>query len=281
MAEYPYLPLFTDAFLASTDHLSDAETGLYLRLLMLMWRSPECRIPDDDAWLCRRLRLTDAIAVRSLCKEFCRSHVDHGRWLTQKRLRKEWGYVNQRREKASASAKSRWDKEKDISERNATQQCDGNAPNLSYPIKKEEVLVPSAPNTPVGYFPLFWSSYPKRTGANPKAPAEKLFTAAVKSGVNPETIIDAVKRCAEIDKAKIGTEFIPQAVKWLRDKRWQDYPPVANGATNGQSGFYAANLSKQLEAWDKYRRATTGTLCPRDKNGGWRVPSEWPPELTL
>lgn len=45
MAEYPALPLWTDAYEADCSHLSDAEDGCYLRLIIEMWRSRHCRIP--------------------------------------------------------------------------------------------------------------------------------------------------------------------------------------------------------------------------------------------
>lgn len=33
----------------------------------------------------------------------------------------------------------------------------------------------------------------------------------------------------------------------------------------------------QLEAWDEYGRETRGKPYPRDKMGGWRFPTKWPP----
>lgn len=51
MAEFPTLPLFTDAYLADTRHLTAAQHGAYLLLLMMAWRMPDCLLPDDDAKL--------------------------------------------------------------------------------------------------------------------------------------------------------------------------------------------------------------------------------------
>ena len=76
---------------------------------------------------------------------------------------------------------------------------------------------------PNSKFEEFWKEYPKRKGDNPKAPARKLFDALVRQGVDPDAIISGVRRAKAKNADKIGTEFIPQAIKWLRDRRWEDY----------------------------------------------------------
>lgn len=71
-------------------------------------------------------------------------------------------------------------------------------------------------------FDEFWKDYPKRVGSNPKQPARSAFQRAVRE-VPPETIIAAAfnyaLRCAED-----GTDpkFIPMAVTWLNQRRWED-----------------------------------------------------------
>lgn len=57
MAEYPSLPLFTDAFISDTTHLTAAQTGAYIMLLMHAWRSRDCALPDDDRILARMARM--------------------------------------------------------------------------------------------------------------------------------------------------------------------------------------------------------------------------------
>lgn len=132
-------------------------------------------------------------------------------------------------------------------------------------------------------FEEFWKAYPRRDGANPKEPAHKLFAAAVRAGEDPQAIVDGAKRCAHADAGKIGTPYIPQAVKWLRDRRWRDYlslpsPEQAKEALANM--YYAKPESEQLDAWDAYSRSTQGKSCPRDRNGGWYVEHEWPPGHT-
>jgi uncharacterized protein YdaU (DUF1376 family) len=53
MAEFPALPLWTDAYLGDTRHLTTTEHGAYMLLLMIAWRSRDCALPDDDALLAR------------------------------------------------------------------------------------------------------------------------------------------------------------------------------------------------------------------------------------
>ena len=112
MAEFPAMPLWTDAYLADCGHLDDAETGRYLMILIQLWRAPRQRFPNNDAWLARKFRRTeDAVRmqIRPLISEFCRCS---GNWITQDRLCREYDYVRSKSKKQSARAKSRWDNEK-------------------------------------------------------------------------------------------------------------------------------------------------------------------------
>lgn len=80
MAEFPYLPLFTDAYLGDTIHLTTIEHGAYLLLLMTAWRSKGCVLPDDDARLARYARLTPRqwARIRPTLAEFFT--IENGIW---------------------------------------------------------------------------------------------------------------------------------------------------------------------------------------------------------
>lgn len=130
MAEMPFFPLATDAFLADTDHLTDEECGRYMRLLIALWRAPQQRLPNDDKWLAKKFRRTvESVQseLRPLIVEFCQND---GNWITQKRISKEFKraakQVKQRRDAANA----RWAKEKEESGRNANTGDGRNAPRL-------------------------------------------------------------------------------------------------------------------------------------------------------
>ena len=102
-------------------HLSDAEHGRYFLLLMLIWRSPGIRIPNDPVWIARKLRRTiDEYEkdIAPLIAEFCRSD---GNWITQKRLTQEFAFLQKHSKKQRGNAKSRWNKEKDAYQSDAKQ----------------------------------------------------------------------------------------------------------------------------------------------------------------
>lgn len=115
MSERPYLPLFVEPLFADTGHLTDAEMGIYTRLLGLMWLSPECRIPNDNEWIARRGRpwgwTLEYVEkdVRKIISEYCKST---GNFVYQKRLHAEFDRLKKSGKLQSARAKSMWRKKK-------------------------------------------------------------------------------------------------------------------------------------------------------------------------
>lgn len=87
MAEFPALPIWTDAFIADTLHLTAEETGAYFMLLLCAWRSPDCALPNDDTDLCRFARSTPRrwTKIRDRVMRFWT--LEDGHWK-QKRLSK-------------------------------------------------------------------------------------------------------------------------------------------------------------------------------------------------
>ena len=105
MAEFPAMPLWTDAYLADTSHLTTIEHGAYLLLLMVAWRSHDKRLPDDDKKLARYARVTAGQwqRLRPVLQEFFK--VKDGYW-TQGRLTDEAEAVRQHRERQSQAGKA-------------------------------------------------------------------------------------------------------------------------------------------------------------------------------
>lgn len=124
----PAIPLFGDAYMADTSHLSLEEDGAYLRLMMIAWRLPGCALPDDDTRLARMLKITPGrwSKLKPVVMSFWT--LSPAGWV-QGRLSKERKFVEEKRAKNKASADARWNgqpienKQPDecerISERNA------------------------------------------------------------------------------------------------------------------------------------------------------------------
>jgi uncharacterized protein YdaU (DUF1376 family) len=127
-ATAPSIPLFGDAYLADTRHLSLEEHGAYLQLMMIAWRTEGCCLPDDDSRLARMLGVTVAKwrKIKPTVMAFWK--LEDGAWK-QSRLSKERKFVEEKRAKNKASADARWNNQplenkaddecERISERNA------------------------------------------------------------------------------------------------------------------------------------------------------------------
>lgn len=109
MADFPSLPLWTDAYLADTRHLTLAEHGAYLLLLIEAWRRPRCTLPDNDELLARLTCQTiDAWqAMKPAVMSFWKLDMRSTEW-TQKRLVAERKYLDGQRVLQSERATKGW-----------------------------------------------------------------------------------------------------------------------------------------------------------------------------
>lgn len=103
----PSIPLFGDAYLADTRHLSLEEHGAYLQLMMIAWRSADCALPDDDVRLARMLGISAGRWAKIKGAVMAFWTLGETGW-TQKRLSKERAFVEEKRTKNKSAANSRW-----------------------------------------------------------------------------------------------------------------------------------------------------------------------------
>ena len=89
-------------------------------------------------------------------------------------------------------------------------------------------------------FAAFMEAYPARLGPHSSEPAKKLFSKAMRDGVDPAVMIQSAKTyCKDMEfKGNIHTEHVADAKWWLNDKRWKDYqnyvpkkPPATGNVT--------------------------------------------------
>ena len=111
MAQFPYLPLWTDAYLADTSHLSTIEHGAYLLLLMAMWRN-KSTLQNDDKLLARYARL-NAGQWRRIKPTILGFFDVTESEISQGRLTDEYEAVKRKSIVNTFNANARWLKEKE------------------------------------------------------------------------------------------------------------------------------------------------------------------------
>lgn len=140
---------------------------------------------------------------------------------------------------------------------------------------KAETRSPSAPKASED-FETLKKVYPRRKGNYGWKAAERKFNSLVKTGVDPKAIIAAAKRLGETLSARVGTEYIPMPASWLNSEDFLDLAVTAFDQP-ADDGLIEVTNQDQLDAWDEYGRQTKGSSYPRNRVGGWRFPSKWPP----
>lgn len=135
-----------------------------------------------------------------------------------------------RSEAAKAAATARWEKEKqakksDVSMRTACEphsepHADSNASGNADKTRQDKIDISGGATAP-DRFEEFWAAYPKRAPhANPKKPARDKFLQVTKK-TDPQTLIEAARAYAQLRNGE-DPHFTAQAIKWLRDERWND-----------------------------------------------------------
>lgn len=221
MAEYPALPLFTDAYMADTRHLTAAQHGAYLLLLMTAWRMPDCRLPDDDRFLsrCASMDLRTWKANREIIMGFWR--LDSEQKWCQHRLLDERKYVDDKRNNNSIAGKASALKRKNRGSTNvATKPQQESNPHTHTHIKEDKGIEP-LPSLTCARFGDFKAIYPKmRAGSWTKA--KGAYLAALKRGASEDEIYSGALAYANSDEVARG--FAKGAAAWLNDDRWtNDY----------------------------------------------------------
>lgn len=171
MAEFPAFPLFTDAYLGDTTHLTTIEHGAYLLLLMVAWRSRGNKLPNDDRLLARYTKCTASQwkRIRPILEPFFSISSDG--W-SQGRLMDEANHVRQVRESQIANGRASALKRKG---RHSTKRDAGvgeaSTPSPSPQGGKEESNDSSIPPRRATRLPDDW--HPKPLPENVKALADK------------------------------------------------------------------------------------------------------------
>ena len=109
---FPAFMFWPERYWLDTYDLSDAEHGIYLRLLIIQWNTPTCRMPNDMAWLAAKMGRSQQdieIQVKKILTRYCKTD---GNWIYQPKLLDEYNRLCRLSKRGSDANKARWGKEK-------------------------------------------------------------------------------------------------------------------------------------------------------------------------
>jgi len=108
MADFPAMPFWTDAYISDTQHLTNEEHGIYVRLLIFSWRTSDCCLPNDDKRLATMVGLTPH-KWNKIKPAILKFWTVDGDILFQKKQRKVRKDCVHRSQQASKNSKARWE----------------------------------------------------------------------------------------------------------------------------------------------------------------------------
>tara|TARA_Y100000034_G_C6797145_1_gene357400 strand:- start:102 stop:833 length:732 start_codon:yes stop_codon:yes gene_type:complete len=195
-------------------HLSLEEHGCYLKMLMISWRSPDCRIDADDARIATMLGVTKRRWTEKLRPSMEGFFDVDGTVWNQKRLQKEFIASTKRKAKHATKsskggkAKALKEKKRGLPEANGRQAvgtaCD--VPSISISISNSTEDTPPSSEyragTPFGheYETTTWKLGEKVVGSG-------MVGKAIKAGVTERDVLAMLDRTAEIPEARRSAYF--------------------------------------------------------------------------
>ena len=226
----PYFPMYPTDFEAKTSHLTLEEDGAYNRLLRLCWMSPNCSVPDDDAWIMRRLRCDEATYLRVVKVVIEEFFTRKNGYVFSKRLSKEWVIANEAHKKRKNAGKkggnSKALKTKENRSSNAVamlKQCSSNQnQNQNHILEIDKSI--SCP------FSDFWSVWPNKVS---KQNAEKAWRKL--SNEERQVVIELVPSWFENWRQQNPQASPIHAATFLNGKRWKDAPPQLTKISGGRN----------------------------------------------
>lgn len=260
---HSWMPLYVGDYLRDTAHLSAAEHGAYLLLIMHYWQRGA--LPKNHSQLARICRLDDpsfATALPQLC-EFFDSEWKHARIDQELQLAEE-RYLR----RANAGKKG------------------GNAKAMLHPRQSNAVAKryqsQSQSHNKKEYkaeFEEWYSLYPKKEA---REAAWKAFPQA-RQLASFDDIMGGTRRYIA---KNIERQFIKQPASWLRSGCWSDEeaPKVKVNGHEVPTGLFIQHGTAEWKAWSDHVFQTTGRGPPTtDKRvndrfvTGWYFPTLEPP----
>lgn len=234
----PWMPLYVADYQADTAHLSTAEHGAYLLLIMFYWTKGG--LPKDEEAIRRITRMSNRqwSQSRDVLKSLFGDEWRH------KRVDDELAKAIEKSSVNSANAKRRHSERKADAQRSDTHARASSQPqSQSQKEEKQETRVNALvvdDDWPPDYRDRFWDRYPNKVG-KPKALAK--LDACRKRRIPFNAIMDGLDRYIRTkppDRQWLNPET------FINQERWNDQPaPVSQGNPDERSGSVFANPRPQ------------------------------------
>lgn len=261
MSEFPSIPFFTDAYLADTRHLSTLEHGAYLLLLMMAWRQPDCRMPNDDDTLAKWAGVDARTWKRIKPRVMAFWTLAEDRW-SQSRLSREREYVSKRAEVARKNGKQ-GGRPKSL-ETNGSENPDGS-------VRDSKPKAPSPSPKPLVIEPI--AQQPIAASAAPKDLLDQLLEAnGAGTGFREERNIGLMNLAPILGLIKGGFELERDILAAIRSK------PNAGART---WGYFVPQIRDYVAVRDKVAETAKPVAPAEDWFGRiavWRESRTWSPQ---
>lgn len=229
------MPVFCDAFIGDTTHLSMEELGAYFMIVMVTWRNNGVPLADDDdrfARICRVTRSRWIKVLRPVIITFF--EVSEGNWR-QKKLEKIWNFVSEKsltsRENGTKGGRPKLLENKETENLPGYLQVSQTEPrtkaskSISNSKKERETKVSpknahSGLNGMATEFQEWWSNYPRRLA---RKDAEQAYKKA-RDSTTADELLAGARRYSESCSCMIGDQrrFIKHPATWLNKGCWGD-----------------------------------------------------------
>ncbi|KFC74540.1 hypothetical protein FG93_01126 [Bosea sp. LC85] len=294
------MPLYVADYLASTGHLSAAENGAYLLLIMHYWQNGG--LPGEDRRLARIARMSPAEWEDS--RDVLAELFEEG-WV-HKRIEAELKVAAEISGQARAKAVRRWQGPaadagaNAVADAGANAAADAGADAAAHagamPGQMPGQCQSQSPTTTVSNDPVV---------VRAKAPPEHVqILDCLKSVLSDERAVGVIAHRKKLKKpltlhaARILATELASVTEpdkaadlmilrgWLGFcAEWGVNAGLTLASPPGQPGSDAASGVRispvdDPEAWDAWRQARGGKPLPTDKTGRWTVPTRLPPSTT-
>jgi len=287
MSQAPYMPVFTDALLGDTLHLSAEEFGAYCLILFSTWQNNGQALPDDNTELARVCRVSRQKWVMLRPKLTRHFDLSSGSWR-QKRLEKEWSRVQQLIETKKKNGSIGGRRKAENRYRSLDENPSDRPSTYTYTYKKEERKNPHPPpsrlspracararagRSPDGErddeFEEFWQAYPRKVN---RGRAFSAFVVARKTE-SFEQLLAAARRYATENSGK-KLLYVARPENWLADQRWLDETD-RNTVPDGRTETGPAFAFQSPDHWRHRMRIWFDEEHGGPTRANW--PKEWGP----